>query len=296
MRFLYKKGRYRAAPLMVRVFSSMDRCRRIGAESLERIFLDGVFGALFQIFPHLLEYLLLLFREECRFDLVLDLGHRQDAGGAFAGEFDDVEAELGLDDTRRLPFLEGEGSLLEFGDHGAFAEPAEVTPLGTGGVGRVFPGQVLELAARFQLGKHVLCVFLGLQENMAGAHLVSGLELFLVLVIELLDIGIGDLCLFFDLLLPVSFDDDPFLQVFQPVDDRRALVDAGLLCLLQDQFPHDHGVEHLLAPFGGLGHRFQIGGKDFHLLLEVFGGDVGTVHFGQDLPFLLRLPGGFRAA
>src|SRR6266567_1897878 len=75
-----------------------------GADPAQGIRFDGKLGVLFEVLFHLLEHFLLFLRHEVGLELFLYLGEGKDAGGALAGELDDVKTEFGLDDPGGFPF------------------------------------------------------------------------------------------------------------------------------------------------------------------------------------------------
>ncbi len=85
----------------------------------------------------------------CSADLVLHLGERALAGGTLLEHLDHVEAEVGLDEIRRLARRHRERGVLERLDHRAAAEEPEVAAAALAGlVLRVLAGQGREVGAR----------------------------------------------------------------------------------------------------------------------------------------------------
>ena len=132
----------------------------------------------------------------------LDLGQRFFLRGMDASHLDDVIAEVGLDDTGDIAFLEAEGTVLERLDHHAPAEEAEIAALGgrTRVVG-ILLGQLGEgcrCLAYFgqQLFSPGLClVFTKLfrsDQDVTGPAFFRLLEAILAAVVGSLDLGVAD--------------------------------------------------------------------------------------------------------
>ena len=64
---------------------------------VQYIFLDGDLGGFLQLILDLLEDFLLFCRHDCALDLLLHFFKRTNSGRPFAGQLDDVKAEIGFD-------------------------------------------------------------------------------------------------------------------------------------------------------------------------------------------------------
>ena len=84
-----------------------------------------------------------------------------------------MPAELCLDRLFGVgPGFEGKGRLFELRHHAALCEISEIAALRPARAGGLFPGQLDEVLARIQLGHHRLGLFLAVDEDMAGLHLL----------------------------------------------------------------------------------------------------------------------------
>jgi len=118
--------------------------------------------------------------------------------GFFVGDFDDVIAELRLDDVADLPWLQREGDRVELGHHPAAREEVEVAAVFRAAfVFRVLFCELSEIGAGLCLFQNLVSLrfhgrvvlALRLEQDMAGAHLIGGRVLVDVVVVRALDIG-----------------------------------------------------------------------------------------------------------
>ena len=126
-------------------------------------------------------------------------------GVLFVEDLDDVEAVLSADEVGNFALVETEGGLIEFRDGLAVNEPAEVATFGLGaGILGVFLGEFLEIGALLSgLGEDVLGLLLdfgdfgvgladGGQQNVLGVDAVGNLVLLDVLLVDGLQLVVGD--------------------------------------------------------------------------------------------------------
>src|SRR5690606_393390 len=91
-------------------------------------------------------------------------------GLALFGQLDDVPAELGLNGSRNIAsFRELKGGCLKGRNHHALAKVAEVAAIGCARIDGVFARQGGEISAAINLGLERIGLFLGLDEDVAGA-------------------------------------------------------------------------------------------------------------------------------
>src|SRR6056297_59175 len=99
-------------------------------------------------------------------------------GNAGLVQLDHMPAELRLDRFGNRARLERNGGLLEGGNHGAGAKPAEVAAVGAGWPGRAFLSKGREVGATFKLLDDCQRFLLGFHENVArvvfGVRLCGG--------------------------------------------------------------------------------------------------------------------------
>ena len=138
---------------------------------------------------------------EVLLDLRLDLFERDGPARLLFDHFDDVEAEVGLDQIARRARGQGERGVVEGTDHLSLLEESEVASIrSAAGIGRVFFGKrgevlarlhvledLLGLRARLRLGRRI-GAFRHADQNVAGANAFALFELIGVLGVEVVDL------------------------------------------------------------------------------------------------------------
>ncbi len=107
-------------------------------------------------------------------------------------KLDHMPAKLGLHGFGNSARLHRDDGFLEWGNHHAFAEPTQITAIGSGGSSRLFACEVGEIGAFLKLGDQCQSLIFGFDENMRCAVFAARFEIGKGLVVGSLNILFRD--------------------------------------------------------------------------------------------------------